>query len=158
MTLIIGLLTLVLVLDAIFLIFLIMLQLPKKDAGIGTAFGGGTTDALFGPGAGNILTKLTKWSAVVFLGLALTLSVINAQRGGGISKSLKKNNSSKKKTPETPFPFEKGTLLPSPANTNKPATTNTPSTNSAPATNKPAPPSSGTNSPAKSGTNSPAKK
>ena len=56
----IGLLTLVLVLDAIILIFLVMLQLPKKDAGIGTAFGGGTTDALFGPGAGNILTKLSK--------------------------------------------------------------------------------------------------
>ncbi len=148
----IGLLTLVLVIDAIILIFLVMLQLPKKDAGIGTAFGGGTTDALFGPGAGNILTKLTKWTAVIFLGLALTLSVLNTKLGGGISDSLKTKDTSTKKTPENPFPTEKGTFFPTPSSTNKPATTNQPSTNrpstnSAPSTNKIS--SAVTNQPAK---------
>ena len=33
--------------------------LKGAGAGLGTAFGGGATDALFGAGAGNVLTKLT---------------------------------------------------------------------------------------------------
>jgi preprotein translocase subunit SecG len=37
------------------------------------AFGGGTADALFGAGSGNALTKITKWAAGIFLGLALVL-------------------------------------------------------------------------------------
>ena len=51
-------LTVVLFLNCLFLILLVLVQLPKKEAGLGTAFGGGTTDALFGAGAGNVLTKL----------------------------------------------------------------------------------------------------
>ena len=42
---IIGLLTVVLAIDCIFLILLILIQLPKKEAGMGTAFGGAATDA-----------------------------------------------------------------------------------------------------------------
>lgn len=147
MELLIGLLTLVLVLDAIFLIFLIMLQLPKKDAGIGTAFGGSTTDALFGPGAGNILTKLTKWTAVIFLGLALTLSVMNTKFDGGISKSLR-DKSPTKKTPENPLSTEKGPIFPTPKGTDAASTTNKPPTNSVSSTNNPAT-STPTNPPAK---------
>ena len=43
-----------------------LIQLPKKDAGAGLAFGGGATDALFGAGSGNVLTKITKYAATVF--------------------------------------------------------------------------------------------
>jgi protein translocase SecG subunit len=53
----------------------VLVQLPKKEAGLGTAFGGGATDALFGAGAGNTLTNLTKWCAVLFLALCLLLSL-----------------------------------------------------------------------------------
>ena len=49
-------LKIILFLISLFLILLVLVQLPKKDAGLGTAFGGGTTDALFGAGAGNVLT------------------------------------------------------------------------------------------------------
>ena len=56
---IIGLLTVILVLDCLFLVLLILIQLPKKEAGAGIAFGGGATDALFGAGSGNALTKIT---------------------------------------------------------------------------------------------------
>ncbi len=76
----IGLFTVVLVLDSIFLIFLILLQLPKKEAGAGMAFGGGATEALFGAGSGTVLTKATKYSAGMFMGLALVLSVLNSYR------------------------------------------------------------------------------
>ena len=60
----IGLLTVVMVLNCVILIFLVLIQLPKKDAGAGLAFGGGATDALFGAGSGNVLTKITKYAAM----------------------------------------------------------------------------------------------
>jgi preprotein translocase subunit SecG len=84
----IGLFTVVLVLDSIFLIFLVLLQLPKKDAGAGMAFGGGATEALFGAGSGTVLTKATKYAAGVFMGLALILSVLNAYRHKQGSRSF----------------------------------------------------------------------
>lgn len=65
----------VLFLNCLFLVLLVLVQLPKKEAGLGTAFGGGATDALFGAGAGNVLTKLTKWNAGIFLFLCLFLSL-----------------------------------------------------------------------------------
>ena len=68
-------LTIILFLNCLFLVLLVLVQLPKKEAGLGTAFGGGATDALFGAGAGNVLTKLTKWCAVLFLALCLLLSL-----------------------------------------------------------------------------------
>src|SRR5262252_7345979 len=73
---IIYLLTAVMVLDCLFLILLVLMQLPKKEAGAGLAFGGAATDALFGPGSGNFLTKATKYAATVFFVLAITLSVL----------------------------------------------------------------------------------
>ena len=76
---IIGLLYLVLVLDCAFLILLILIQLPKKEAGLGQAFGGAATDALFGAGSGNALTNMTKYATVIFFGATLLLSVVNAQ-------------------------------------------------------------------------------
>jgi protein translocase SecG subunit len=80
MTLLIGFLTLVLVLNCVILVFLILIQLPKKEAGAGMAFGGAATDALFGAGSGNALTKMTKYSGAIFVGISLTLSFLNANR------------------------------------------------------------------------------
>jgi preprotein translocase subunit SecG len=62
-----------LVINSMFLILLVLVQLPKKDAGAGMAFGAGTADALFGAGSGNILTKVTGWAAGILLALALVL-------------------------------------------------------------------------------------
>ncbi len=72
----IGLLTVVMVLDCVVLIFLVLIQLPKKEAGMGLAFGGAATDALFGAGSGNVLTKITKYAAATFFILAVLLSVM----------------------------------------------------------------------------------
>src|ERR1039457_5129522 len=69
----IGILTFLLVLNCLLLILLVLVQLPKKDAGAGMAFGAGTADALFGAGSGNALTKITKYAAGIFLALALVL-------------------------------------------------------------------------------------
>ena len=73
---VIALLTLVMVLDCLILIFLVLIQLPKKEAGAGLAFGGSTTDALFGAGSGNVLTKVTKYSATIFFVMAIVLSIL----------------------------------------------------------------------------------
>jgi preprotein translocase subunit SecG len=75
----IGLLTFVLVLNCIVLILLVLMQLPKKDAGAGLAFGGGATDALFGAGSGNVLTKATKYSATIFFVLAILIGVLQSR-------------------------------------------------------------------------------
>ena len=77
MSFLIGLLTVVMVLDCLALILLVLIQLPKKEAGAGLAFGGGATDALFGAGSGNVLTKITKWAATIFFILAITISLAN---------------------------------------------------------------------------------
>ena len=75
MTFFIVLLTALLVVDCLFLILLVLVQLPKKEAGAGLAFGGAATDALFGAGSGNALTKITKYVAGAFFVLSLTLSL-----------------------------------------------------------------------------------
>ena len=78
MSFIIGLLTAVMVLNCLVLILLVLIQLPKKEAGLGVAFGSGATDALFGAGSGNVLTKITKYSAGIFFGLAIVLSLMQS--------------------------------------------------------------------------------
>jgi preprotein translocase subunit SecG len=84
------LLTTVLVVDCLVLMLLILVQLPKKEAGAGIAFGAGTADALFGAGSGNALTKMTKYAATVFLVLSVVLSAMSANRGGRATRSLEK--------------------------------------------------------------------
>ena len=92
MNLLIGFLTVVLVLDCLILILLILIQLPKKEAGMGQAFGGGATDALFGAGSGTALTKLTKYTAGIFFVLTLLISALHGHqarsRGGDLRNIL----------------------------------------------------------------------
>jgi preprotein translocase subunit SecG len=98
------------------------------------AFGGGAADALFGAGSGNVLTKITKWAAGIFFGLALILGVIQAKMHAGSSsadfqKQLEQKESQMPvgATPTTPLPT---TPVPSSAPTTPaapaPAATNAP--------------------------------
>jgi preprotein translocase subunit SecG len=81
MNLLIWVLSFFLILDCLLLGLLILLQLPKKEAGIGgTAFGGDAAVAVFGAGSGNALTKLTKYTAGIFLVLCLLLSWLGARQ------------------------------------------------------------------------------
>ncbi len=137
--LLIGFLTVALVLDCLFLILLILIQLPKKEAGAGIAFGGAATDALFGAGSGTALTKITKYCAGLFLGLALFLSILNAHYGPSNTQSLTERLR-QKASAATP-------VLPGLTPTNAETSTSAPApnvllstTNSAPATNQNPPP------------------
>src|SRR6185369_13265788 len=71
-------------------IILVLIQLPKKEAGAGLAFGGGATDALFGAGSGTVLTKITKYAAGTFFGLAIVLSMmVSNYHSRGVSEFQK---------------------------------------------------------------------
>jgi preprotein translocase subunit SecG len=83
MSFLIGVLTFFLVVNCAVLILLVLVQLPKKDAGAGLAFGGGAADALFGAGSGNALTKITKYAAIIFFVLALLIGVLQDRSYSG---------------------------------------------------------------------------
>lgn len=89
----IWLFTLLLILDSFILVLLVLIQLPKKEAGMGQAFGGTTTDALFGAGSGTALTKMTKYAAGIFFTLTLILAVMHGHasraRSGQLQSLLK---------------------------------------------------------------------
>lgn len=135
----IGLFTLVMVLDCLILVFLVLIQLPKKDAGAGLAFGGGATDALFGAGAGTVLTKITKYSATTFFVLAIVLSVMQSNYHRRTSSEFEKNL---EKPGRPPAAAVAPSPSPTPASTPAaaPTTTNLPflSTTTAELTNQPA--------------------
>jgi preprotein translocase subunit SecG len=100
MSFFIGILTFILVIDCLLLILLVLVQLPKKDAGIGMAFGSGAADALFGAGSGNVLTKITKYAAVVLLLLAMGLGYLEetAHRNRSSEDFVKKVDQTQRQT------------------------------------------------------------
>src|SRR5437773_6127505 len=100
MAFLIGFLTLVMVLDCVIVILLVLIQLPKKEAGAGLAFGGGATDALFGAGSGNALTKLTKTFAATFLLLSLILGLMNIKRSHSSASDVRRLLAAQKTTPK----------------------------------------------------------
>ena len=100
-----GFLTVLMFLDCVLLILLVLLQLPKKEAGAGMAFGGAATDALFGAGSGNVLTKITKYVAGGFFGLALIMAVVGSNKpksGGALLMQEVTKHSTSSAPQETP--------------------------------------------------------
>jgi protein translocase SecG subunit len=87
-TFLIGFLTVILVLNCAFLILLVLVQLPKKEAGMGMAFGGAATETLFGSGTGTVLTKATKYSATFYVCLCLFLAIVNSHTRQASESSL----------------------------------------------------------------------
>src|SRR5208283_756385 len=73
-------LTFLMFVDCLFLVLMVLMQQPKKDAGAGLAFGSGATDALFGAGSGNVLTKITKYAAGIFFFLAICMAVLGSKQ------------------------------------------------------------------------------
>ncbi len=146
---VIGFLTLVMVLDCVALVFLVLLQLPKKEAGVGLAFGGAATDALFGAGSGNVLTKVTKYAAAIFFVLAFGLSVMQSRYHHRTTSEFQKSLAQPANA--------SGILPPTQASATPPASTPAPST-PAPAAATPAAPAAASNllsAPAAEATNVP---
>lgn len=83
MLFLIYVLTFFMVLNCLLLVMLVLIQLPKKEAGAGLAFGGSASDALFGAGSGTVLTKITRWAATAFFILAVVLGLMQKHYYGG---------------------------------------------------------------------------
>jgi len=101
---IVGLLTFLLVLDCIVLVFLVLIQLPKKDAGAGLAFGGAASDALFGAGSGNVLTKITKYTATIFFVMTIGLAFVESHARTGGNSFLQNLSKEPSALPMSPGP------------------------------------------------------
>jgi preprotein translocase subunit SecG len=85
---IINLLTFVLILISLFLILVILMQRASSNAGMGSAFGGGVAESAFGTETTNVLVKATKWSAMAFFLIALTLFLLYMNRVGNAEKAV----------------------------------------------------------------------
>lgn len=132
---IIGLLTAVLFFTCIVLVLLVLIQLPKKEAGLGMAFGGGAADALFGAGAGNVLTKATKYAAVVFFVLTVGLGLLQGRFYRNSPKAFEK--AVQKDAASAPATLPEATAMPVAKPTIPPTTTTTSTSAPASTTTKP---------------------
>ena len=108
-TFIVGVLTVFLILNCLLLILLVLVQLPKKDAGAGLAFGSGAADALFGAGSGNALTKITKYATISFLVMALVLgyledSVSSSRSAANFAKQVAQQQQQQQTSGAAPAP------------------------------------------------------
>ena len=129
-------------LNCLLLVLLVLMQLPKKEAGAGLAFGGGATDALFGAGSGNFLTKATKYGAIAFFALSIILAILQTKSYYHNSTAFQENVAQQQTAPttdesatspnetETPPPSVQGAVE---AGTNLPLNLTMPSTNLPPA-------------------------
>lgn len=80
------LLVVVHVIVCLFLIGVVLLQ-QGKSADLAGAFGGSGSQTAFGPrGASNLLTKLTTWSAIVFMltSIGLTIALARSTRNRSV--------------------------------------------------------------------------
>ncbi len=127
-TALIWLLTALMVVNCLLLILLVLVQLPKKEAGAGMAFGGGATEALFGAGSGNALTKITKYFATAFFILALSISFLHKYRLGHQGASAIEQELRKKSQPVPMVlpPVGSNTNASAPLDLKQIATTNSP--------------------------------
>jgi len=70
------------VIVCLFIIGVVLLQ-QGKSADLAGAFGGQGSQTAFGPrGAANLLTKLTTWSAIIFMVLSISLTVMLSRTSG----------------------------------------------------------------------------
>ena len=120
-------LIIILLLDAIVLMAAVLLQ-SGKGGGLAASFGGGSSgDALFGARqAGNLLTKVTWWSAGIFLGIAFIMQVFSS-RVAGPTSVLDQS-------------FTPAKTAPSPTSPSQQPVTGAPSVLTQPAPTNPAPP------------------
>ncbi|NJL19240.1 MAG: preprotein translocase subunit SecG, partial [Bdellovibrionaceae bacterium] len=88
MSILTGVFTAIFVIVCILMTLVILLQRPRSE-GLGSSFGGGMTESLFGVDTTNVLTKVTIWFACGFFVLTLILAFLSAHRTqSGLDKRL----------------------------------------------------------------------
>jgi preprotein translocase subunit SecG len=89
MSIILSLLIALHVLVCAFMILVVLMQRPRSE-GLGSAFGGGITDNVFGSQTTNVLAKFTTWMGIAFFAITLLLSILTAKANSGKSAIQKK--------------------------------------------------------------------
>lgn len=73
----------------LFLIFVVLLQ-SGKGGGLGSAFGGGASQQIFGgAGAGNLLTRLTAGFAFAFMALSVWLAFLSSSGEQALDRAVR---------------------------------------------------------------------
>jgi preprotein translocase subunit SecG len=85
------------------------MQRPRSE-GLGSAFGGGITDNVFGSQTTNVLAKFTTWMGIAFFAITLLLSILTAKANSGKSAIQKRLLSE-------PVPAAVSTPAPAPVST-----------------------------------------
>ncbi len=97
---------------SLFLVVVILMQ-ASSGGGLSGTFGSTATSALFGGrAAATVLSKLTTWLAVLFMALAVVISVISANSSKQAESLLKQEASSQVITPGADLSLPAGTELP----------------------------------------------
>jgi preprotein translocase subunit SecG len=106
MSIVIGILTAIHILVALFLIVLVLMQ-KSSEQGVGAAFGGGMTETVFGAGTTTALVRMTIWCACLLLATTLILAVLHSHRGriGGslMQRTLATQPAAPASQPQAPF-------------------------------------------------------
>lgn len=89
MSIILSLLIALHVLVCALMIFVVLMQRPRSE-GLGSAFGGGITDNVFGSQTTNVLARFTTWMGIAFFAITLLLSILTAKANSGKSAIQKK--------------------------------------------------------------------
>jgi preprotein translocase subunit SecG len=71
------------------MILVVLMQRPRSE-GLGSAFGGGITDNVFGSQTTNVLARFTTWMGVAFFSITLLLSILTAKANSGKTAIQKK--------------------------------------------------------------------
>ena len=88
MNILLGFVVVVHIIVSFFLIGVVLLQ-QGRSADLAGAFGGQGSQTAFGPrAAANVLTRLTTWSAIIFMCTSITLTVLYQRSTGGGSHSV----------------------------------------------------------------------
>lgn len=129
--------TVVHILLCLFMMFVILLQ-PGKDAGMGSALGGGAaTTAFGGRGAATFLTKLTAFCAIAFFITSLGLSFVGLKTS--VADSIADQAAATPAAPAVPAPTQAAPATPTEATPKPGATEPAPSaTDAVPAEKAPA--------------------
>lgn len=89
MTILMPILVTLHVLVCILMVIVVLMQRPRSE-GLGSAFGGGITDNVFGSQTTTVLARFTSWMAIGFFAITLLLSILTAKASSGKTEIQKK--------------------------------------------------------------------
>jgi protein translocase SecG subunit len=123
MSIILSILIAIHVLVCALMILVVLMQRPRSE-GLGSAFGGGLTDNVFGSQTTNVLARFTTWMGIAFFAITLLLSILTAKANSG-------KTAIQKKLLSEPLPAAVSTPAPAPLSTPE-ATPATPTASATP--------------------------